>query len=75
MKKEYIEVYRAKGEIQAQLIKGLLESFDIPVLINSNAAPSVFQFTVDEMGEYRVMVREEDEKIAREIIENKEDEN
>ena len=75
MKKEFIEVYQAKGEVQAQLIKGLLESYGIPSLIKSNAAPSVLQFTVDKLGEFKVMVREEDAEEARNIIENKNDAN
>ena len=71
MKKEYIEVFKAKGEEQAQIIKGLLESFGIPALIQSNSAPSVLQFTVDKLGEFKVMVREEDVEEAKRLIENK----
>ncbi|MDP6448764.1 MAG: DUF2007 domain-containing protein, partial [Dehalococcoidales bacterium] len=57
--KEMIEVYRAVGESEAQLIRGLLESYGIPSLLKSNAAPSVHMFVVDGMGEVRVMVWEE----------------
>jgi hypothetical protein len=70
---DYVEVYRAMGEVQAQIIKGLLESFEIPALVKSNAAPSILQFTVDDLGEYRIMVRKQDEEEARRILENKED--
>ena len=71
MKKKLVEVYRARGESQAQIISGMLESNGIPSLLRSNAAPSAFQFTVDGMGEYKVMVWEEDAADARELIENK----
>jgi hypothetical protein len=71
--KEMIEVYRAVGESEAQLIRGLLESYGIPSLLKSNAAPSVHMFVVDGMGEVRVMVWEEAAEKARELIEGRGD--
>lgn len=68
MNEQMVEVYRARGEAEAQVIKGLLESYDIPCLLQSNAAPSVHMFTVDGMGEVRVMVRESMADEARELI-------
>jgi hypothetical protein len=65
---QLVEVYRARGEAEAQVIKGLLESYDIPCLLQSNAAPSVHMFTVDGMGEVRVMVRESMADEVRELI-------
>jgi len=67
-KDELVEVYRAFGDAEAQIIKGLLESNDIPVLLRSLAAPSVHVFTVDGMGEIRVMVWKSMEEQARELI-------
>jgi len=66
---QLVEVYRARGEAEAQVIKGLLESYDIPCLLQSNAAPSVHMFTVDGMGEVRVMVRESMADEAKKLIE------
>ena len=63
-----IEVYRAKGEVEASIIKGLLESYGIPCLLRSLAAPSVHVFTVDGMGEFRVMVSESDANEARGLV-------
>ena len=54
--KELVEVYKATGEAQALIIKGLLESNGIPCLLKSLAAPSVHAFAVDGMGEVSVMV-------------------
>lgn len=68
MNEQLVEVYRARGEAEAQVIKGLLESYDIPCLLQSNAAPSVHMFTVDGMGEVRVMVRESMADEVRELI-------
>ena len=63
-----VEVYRATGEAEAQVIKGLLETNGISCLLRSNAAPSVHVFTVDGMGEFGVMVWESEEGKARELI-------
>ena len=68
MNEQLVEVYRARGEAEAQVIKGLLESYDISCLLQSNAAPSVHMFTVDGMGEVRVMVRKSMADEARELI-------
>ena len=67
-KSKMTEVYRATGEAEAQVIKGLLESNGISCLLRSNAAPSVHVFTVDGMAEFRVMVWEAEEGKARELI-------
>jgi hypothetical protein len=51
-----VEVYKAPNEMEAQVIKSLLESYEIPCFLKSHAAPSVHMFTIDGMGEVRVMV-------------------
>ena len=63
-----IEVYRATGEAEAQIIKGLLESNGIRCLLKSNAAPSVHVFAIDGMGEVKVMVGESVAEKARRLI-------
>jgi hypothetical protein len=67
-KEKMVEVYKASSEMEAQVIKSLLESYDIPSFLKSNAAPSVHMFTVDGMGEYRVMVMESMAAEARSLI-------
>jgi hypothetical protein len=63
-----VEVYRASGEAEALIIKSLLESNGIHCLLKSHAAPSVHVFTVDGMGEYKVMVSESKAEAARRLI-------
>ena len=63
-----VAVYRAGGEAEALIIKGLLDSNGIHCLLKSNAAPSVHAFAVDGMGEVKVMVRESMADKARELI-------
>jgi len=68
-----VEVYRARGEAEANIIKGLLESYGIPCLLRSLAAPSVHAFAVDGMGEVRVMVNESTVNEARELVRGADD--
>jgi hypothetical protein len=67
-KEDLVEVYHAHNPMEAQVIKGLLESFGIPCFLKSNAAPSVHLLTVDGMSEVHVMVLESDALRAREMI-------
>ena len=65
---ELKEVYFARNAMEAQVIKGLLESFDIPCFLKSNAAPSVHIFTMDGMAEVRIMVPAALADEAKELI-------
>jgi len=69
--KKMIEVYRATGEMEAQVIKNLLESYGIPCLLKSKAAPSVHAFVVDGMGEVKIMVWERMAEKAKSLIRRK----
>ena len=62
-------VYRAFSEGEAYIIKGKLEENGIPCILKSNAAPSVYVFTIDGMGEIKVCVPESMEEAARRLIE------
>ena len=59
-----IEVYRAAGEVEAQIIKGLLESNGIPCLFKYHTLPSVF----DSIGEVRVVVNDSMAEEAKRLI-------
>ncbi|MCX7912007.1 MAG: DUF2007 domain-containing protein [Dehalococcoidales bacterium] len=63
-----VAVYRARNTMEAQVIKGLLESFAVPCVLKSNAASSVHFFTVDGMAETEVMVPEALAEVARGLI-------
>ncbi len=66
--KKLVKVYQAAGEMEAQVIKGLLASQGIPCLLESAAAPSVHVFTVYGIGETRIMVHQSMAEVARELI-------
>ena len=63
-----VEVYKAFGEAEALIIKSLLESNGIHSILKSHAAPSIHVFTVDGMGEYKVMVSESKAEEAKGLI-------
>jgi len=63
-----VEVYKARTEMEAQVIKGLLESFDIPCVLKSNAAPSVHMFTMNGLAEVKVMVLDSRADEAKKLI-------
>ena len=63
-----VRVYRAEGEAEALIIKGLLESNGILCLLRSNAAPSVHAFAIDRLGEFQVMVEESRADEAKRLI-------
>ncbi len=64
-----IEVYRAAGEAEAHVIKGLLESNGIPCLFKYHTLPSVF----DSIGEVRIMVNDSVAEEAKKLITRKND--
>jgi hypothetical protein len=63
-----VTVYQARNEMEAQVIRSLLESYDIPCFFKSNAAPSVHMFTMDGMAEVDVMVLASMADKARDLI-------
>jgi len=70
--KKMVVVHRAP-ELEAQVIKGLLESYGIPCLLQHEAAGRVYGITVDGLGEVRVMVWEQDAEEARRLIDHEDE--
>lgn len=62
-------VYKAAGELEAQVIKGKLKSEGIPAILQ-NEALGTMGFTVDGLGEFRVVVPEGWEKEALAALAN-----
>jgi len=62
-----VTVYVAT-QMEAQIIKGRLESEGIPVLLNYESAGLVYGITVDGLGEVKVMVPKRLAEEAREIL-------
>ncbi|MCD6451022.1 MAG: DUF2007 domain-containing protein [Acidobacteria bacterium] len=62
------ELYTAMGSAEAEVIKGLLEANGIRCLLRGNIAQGVYPFTVNGLGEIKVLVNEEDYERAVKII-------
>ena len=55
-------------QLEAQIIKGRLESEGIPVLLSYDSASLVYGFTVNGLGAVKVKVPEHMAEEAREIL-------
>jgi hypothetical protein len=65
---DLVLAHKVWSEPKAQLIKGLLEDFEIAVNLVAHATPSVYPMTIDGLAEVRIMVRSRDLRKARQII-------
>jgi hypothetical protein len=61
-------VYIASGQLEAEIIKGRLESEGIPAILHYEAAGLIYGFTIDGLGQVEVQVPSSLAKHAREIL-------
>ncbi len=69
MPNNLVSVYIAHGQVEAQLIKSLLEAEGIPVMIAQEGAGTAYGLTVGILGIAEIFVREQDAEKAKEVIE------
>ena len=65
---ELVEVFKAQGEMEAQMIRSVLEGDGIESMLSGESVRLTHGFTVDGLAEVRILVRKEDETRAREVI-------
>ncbi len=63
-----VEVGSVQGVAEADVIRGMLESIGIESMTRGHSVLSVHPFTVDGLGEVRILVAEPDAEAAREAI-------
>lgn len=63
-----VEVYKAAGDKEALIIKGLLESEGIMCSLSSDIPHTVVPLNIDGLGAVRITVLKEDAERAREMI-------
>jgi hypothetical protein len=68
---ELVVVFRAAGLSEAEIIKGFLESEDIPVHLSYESAGPVYGLTMDGLGEVRVKVPAGFASLAREMLDER----
>jgi hypothetical protein len=61
-------VYVASGQLEAEIIKGRLESEGIPAILRYEAAGLIYGFTIDGLGQVEVQVPSSLAQHAREIL-------
>lgn len=64
----WITLDRVQGDLEAELIKGMLEAQEIPVLLSREGAGRAFGITVGPMGEVEILVPKALEEDAKRIL-------
>jgi ribonuclease-3 len=67
---EPVVIFRTRSDVEATIVKGLLEAHGLICLVSSPVTRSVFPLNVNELGEVRIAVREEDAAEAQRIIDS-----
>jgi len=65
---ELVSVGTVDGQVEAEIVKGLLAANDIDVWLSQESAGSALGLTVGPMGEVEIMVRADHAEQARSIL-------
>lgn len=65
-----IVIFRTHSDVEANVVRGLLESNGIHTLLASDVPHSVFPLSINELGEVRLSVREDDAEKGQLLIES-----
>ena len=65
---EFKEVYKAWGSVEAEVVKSYLESQGISCLLKGLVVQSVHPFTMDGLGEIKILVAKKDHSLAEELL-------
>ncbi len=66
---ELKEVATVQGPVEAEVIKSLLASYDIPCLLRGLVVQSVHAFSADGLGRIKILVTQKDYAVAKQLIE------
>jgi ribonuclease-3 len=67
---EPVVIFRTQSDVEASIVRGLLESNGVMSIVSSPIAHSVFPLNVSHLGEVRIAVHPEDVDEAKRIIES-----
>jgi ribonuclease III len=65
---DLVVIFRTHSDIEAQIVRSLLEAHGIPSVMSSDVPHSVFPLTVDPLGEVRLAVHHSEAGEAQRII-------
>lgn len=66
---DIVVIFRTHSDIEASIVRGLLESNGIMTMVASDIPHSVFPLSINGLGEVRISVRTDDADDARRLIE------
>ena len=67
MSEPWIEIFVTYDSVEAEIIKDLLESGGIETVIRSSKV-TPYPVNIGKMGEVKILVKEEDEETAEEML-------
>jgi len=68
---DLVELCKVWGPAEAEVIKTMLESYGIPCLMRGQVVQSILPYSVDGMGEIKILVPKKDLAKAKSLIEQK----
>jgi hypothetical protein len=66
---DLVVIDEVAGDLQAQILRGLLEAQGIPVMLSEESAGKVYGFSIPAMGAVQLIVRAEHSEAARKVLE------
>jgi ribonuclease-3 len=70
MMRDLVTIFRTQSDVEASIVRGLLEANGVYSILSSPVTHSVFPLTVNELGEVRIAVHPEEADEARRIIDS-----
>jgi ribonuclease-3 len=65
-----VVIFRTHSDVEAAIVRGLLEAHGLPSIVSSSVTHSVFPVNINDLGEVRISVHPGDAEDARRIIES-----
>jgi ribonuclease-3 len=68
--KDLVVIFRSQSDVEARIVRGLLEAHGIPSIVASGLSHAIFPLSVDGASEIRISVHPEEAEEAQRIIES-----
>lgn len=68
MPNELVVIFRSQSDVEASIVRGLLEANGIMAVLSSRVTRAVFPVNVNELGEVRLSVRADEAEEAKRLI-------
>lgn len=67
---DLVVIFRTQSDVEASVVRGLLEAHGVPTVTASDVPQSIFPLAISALGEVRISVHADDAEEARRIIES-----